>query len=72
MTMTLGPNEPTHDPITHRPTRAFIQAQAQDHVAYGWSARPGTWDRNIEWTDEDTAIYVVEYRTAVAKAKGRL
>jgi len=62
--MTLGPGEPTHDPITLRPTFRFIQEKARDHVAYGWSARPGTWDRNINWTEADTETYMAEYRAA--------
>ena len=70
--MTLGPNAIIYDPITHRPTPAFIREQARDHVAYGWASSPGTINRDIVWTDEDTAAYMVEYRTAVAKAEGRL
>lgn len=68
--MTLGRNEPIFDPITHRPTPAFIREQARDHVAYGWTSRPGTFDRNIDWTDEDTATYMAEYRAAIKALKG--
>jgi hypothetical protein len=66
--MTLGPNAIIFDPITHRPTAEFIREQARDHVAYGWSSRPGTNDRNIVWTDEDTATYMHEYHEALYKA----
>ena len=69
--MTLGPNEPTHDPITRRPTAAFIREKARDCVAYGWTARPGTWSSEIIWTDEDTETYMGEYHAAIAKTEGR-
>jgi hypothetical protein len=67
--MTLGRNEPLFDPITHRPTPAFIRELAGDHVAYGWTSSPGSHDRNINWTDEDTATYMVEYRAALAASR---
>ena len=60
--MTLGPHDLIYDPITHRPTLAFIKEQARDHVAYGWSARPGSWDHNMVLTDDDTIEYLKEYR----------
>lgn len=46
----------------HRPTREKILSQARTHVFYGWSMRPGSWDRNEEWTDEDVEIYRAEYK----------
>jgi hypothetical protein len=67
--MTLGPNEPVYDPITHRPTPEFIREQARDHVGYDWTSRPGTINRNIVWTDEDTATYMDEYRAALARKR---
>lgn len=62
--MTLGPNAVCYDPITHRPTPEFVREQARDHVAYGWSPRPGTWNRDIVWTEEDTQAYMDAYRAA--------
>ena len=52
-----------------RPTESFIRARAQSHVAYNWSPCPGSHDRNIVWTDEDTAIYLRFYNAAYNAAK---
>lgn len=54
-----------------RPTSEEIQAAAERHVAYDWAASPGTHDRGILWTYEDTKAYMIAYRTAIDKKKER-
>ena len=67
--MTLDRNAPSYDSITHRPTVAFIKSQAEDHVAYGWTSRPGTFNRDIVWTDEDTETYMKFYHAALRQQR---
>lgn len=47
-----------------RPTFEEIVAAAQRHVAYNWAKSPGTHDREINWTDEDTKTYNAEFDKA--------
>ena len=52
-----------------RPTREEIRSRANDHVGYGWTKRPGSWDPNINWTPEDVATYSQDYDELLAKAR---
>lgn len=51
-------------------TREQIREKARDHVAYGWSPRPGTHNREMDWTPEDSVIYREEYDKAKAEMRG--
>ena len=50
--------------VVRRPTRQEIAESAQRHVSYKWARSPGTHDRDIEWTAEDTATYNEEFDKA--------
>jgi hypothetical protein len=46
-----------------------VRNHARDHVAYGWTRRPGGWTGDA-WTPELTAIYHEEYDKAKAELRG--